>query len=390
MGLGRTWTKDEETYMQENWGLKSIPTIAKQLGRTENAIKVRAFRMSLGPVLMGGDYVTLNQLLNATGNQHGGGYKIKSWVEKRGLPVHYKRVDKNSFRVVYLDEFWKWAEKNRSFLDFSKFPPMALGAEPAWVKDQRRKDSQSIAMQRKDPWTPGEDAMLLSLLREQRYGYQELSRMLRRTCGAIQRRCCDLGTKMRPVRASAHEGWTEQDYALLADGIRNGESYGLIGDKIGKSDKAIRGKVYQVYLTENADKIRAMMGKGSFGQGAPEPNIRQSMSLTGRKKEALAAIDALVGVLQYRRNTLAGWDAYFQRHMCMHWDDGKGCTAGQTECDSCVCFERIRPQYCCRCGQSFLERVKGTFCPACREARKKKAQRKYQRERSLKSENIGH
>ena len=106
----RTWTAAETEYLEENWGMKSIPTIAKNLNRTVNAIKVRAARLGLGAVLMSGDYITLNQLLIAvTGSESAYYYKIKSWVQNRGLPVHTKKVDQCSFRVVYLDEFWEWA-----------------------------------------------------------------------------------------------------------------------------------------------------------------------------------------------------------------------------------------------------------------------------------------
>ena len=387
MGQGRAWTPAEELLLEESWGTVSIPVIAERLGRSVAAIKIHAVRLNLGPVLMGGDYVTLNQLSKAIGYDNSG-YKIKSWVENRNLPVHKKRVEKCSFRVVYLDEFWEWAEKNRSFIDFSKFPSLALGVEPAWVDKQRKKDRMSNSLQRKDPWTPMEDSRLLSLLAEQRYGYQELSRLLHRSCGAIQRRCCDLKTKLRPVRVSTNQVWSEASYKILADGIRNGDGYALIGERIGKSEKAVRGKAYSMYLTEDADKIRLMLGNHPWGYGAPEPTIHQSMVLSGRKKKAQEAISELVGILIFRRNSLAGWDAYFQRHMCQHWDDAKGCSAGEKECDSCLSFQRIRPQYCCRCGQTFMERDENRFCAACRLARKHAAQRKWKRERGNK-ENDG-
>ena len=109
MGLyRRRWTPKEEEYLQENWGKYSIPAIAKKLGKSVNAIKVRANRLALGPVLMGGDYVTLNQLtLAVSGGAKTYSYKMISWVNNRGLPVHTKKVLNNSFRVVYLDEFWE-------------------------------------------------------------------------------------------------------------------------------------------------------------------------------------------------------------------------------------------------------------------------------------------
>lgn len=91
----RRWTKEDEAYLQDKWGTISVPAIAKNLGRSVHAIKVRAARLQLGPALMGGDYITLNQLLFAfNGTNAGGNYKLKSWVKNRGLPVHTKKSHK--------------------------------------------------------------------------------------------------------------------------------------------------------------------------------------------------------------------------------------------------------------------------------------------------------
>ena len=122
---------------------------------------------------MGGDYVTLNQLVTAFNRTGSYSYKMISWVENRGLPVHNKRVQQNTFRVVYLKEFWTWAEKNRSFLDFSKLEPLAFGEEPAWVAEQRKRDFKACSLQRKDPWTPAEDAKLRMLLEQYKYTYEQ-------------------------------------------------------------------------------------------------------------------------------------------------------------------------------------------------------------------------
>lgn len=372
------WTQEEEDYLADKWGTLSIPAIAKHLGRTVNAVKVRVSRLGLGPLLMGGEYITFNQLVIAvTGGNSGYTYKMKSWAEKRDLPVHTKRVDKCSWRVIYIDEFWEWAEKNRSFIDFSKMEPLALGEEPEWVAEQRRKDFAAFSIQRKDPWTPDEDSRLICLLKQHKYGYAELSTILHRSGGAIQRRCTDLGLKERPVKADNHgEGvaWTQEDYGILADGIRHGDSYTMIGAAIGKSEKAVRGKAYFVYLTENADKIRAMMGGQPWGHGAPEPTVKQGIHLSRTRTEVRQNLSILDALLRKRMNDL-GYDPYWQRFMCMNWDDIGGCSAGCADCDSCTAFRRIQPQYCARCGGTFYERSENRFCKACRTARKKQAQR---------------
>lgn len=382
----KPWSAEDEQYLQESWGKFSIPAIGKKLGRSVNAVKVRAQRLGLGAVLMGGDYISLNQLLIAVkGTNFGGGYAIKSWVENRGLPVHTKKVVNNSFRVVYLDEFWTWAEKNRSFIDFSKMEPLALGKEPDWVAEQRKKDFQSFAIQRKDPWTSADDSRLIMLLKEHKYGYAELSELLHRSAGAIQRRCNDLGIKERPVKADNHgqeTAWTDNDFSVLADGIRNGDSYTMIGKAIGKSEKAIRGKVYFVYLTESADKVRRMMGDHEWGYGAPIPTVKQAVVLSRTRTETKAMLARLCGVLnhQIRQLKKSDYDYFFQRAVCAHWDDlHSTCSAGGEDCDACADFLRIQPQYCVRCGATFYERAQNRRCPQCRDARKKMGYKKYRR-----------
>ncbi len=382
----RTWTPEEIEYLEERWGTVSIPSIAQHLNRTVNAVRIRAAQLGLGPVLMGGEYVTFHQLVMALGYSGGGdSYKITSWVKNRGFPIHRKKVDQCSFKVVYLDEFWEWAEKNRSFLDFSKMEPLALGEEPAWVVEQRRRDHDAFALQRKDPWTPVDDQRLLMLLAQQKYGYQELSQMLQRSAGAIQRRCQDLGTNLRPIKANNHgasAAWTEADYRVLEEGIKAGESYTAIGNRIGKSEKAIRGKVYFVYLTENADKIRDYMGGGHWGDGAPTPTVRQGYNLSSTRTQTRGDIQRLCDALLYRALQMkkADYDYYFQRAICARWNPRDSvCEAGETDCDGCTAFQRIRPQYCRRCGVTFYERTEEVFCVECRRARKKQAQRKWAR-----------
>lgn len=234
-------------------------------------------------------------------------YQMKSWVKNRGMPIHTKRVNACSFRVVYLEEFWEWAEQHRSFIDFSKLEPLALGKEPDWVAEQRRKDYQSFALQRKDPWSPDEDNNLIRLLKQQKYGYAELSEILRRSEGAIVRRCRDLGLKERPVRADPHRkggSWSDEQHQILADGIRHGDSYSMIGRVIGKSEKALRGKIYFTYLTEDADKVRAMLGDGPWGHGAPEPTVRQGFSLSKTRTEVRKNLSILDALLRKRMNDL--------------------------------------------------------------------------------------
>lgn len=374
MGRARNWTKEEEEFLCENWGKLSVPTLCERLNRNKNAIRIRVQRLGLPAFLENSDYISLNQLLKAvTGSNSSYSYKSTSWVKNRGLPVHSKRIDKCTFRIVYLDEFWKWAEKNRSFIDFSKMEPLALGKEPSWVEEQRQKDYIKSAIQKVSPWTSVEDQRLIHLLKQHKYGYTELSEMLQRSAGAIQRRCTDLGLKERPVKADNHTLWTEQDFRVLADGIRSGASYTEISLLIGRSEKAIRGRVYEAYRTEVADKVREMLGNGHWGSGAPDLTVWDARRKAPVKKD----LTHLAALLKMQRNAL-GYEAFWQKDMCMNWDPIEGCIAGCTGCDDCGnAFQRIPAQYCVRCGITFYDHQKDLRCPRCREQRRKQAARKY-------------
>ncbi|MCH5198999.1 MAG: hypothetical protein J1E34_08845 [Oscillospiraceae bacterium] len=383
MGQGRNWTAEEDEYLSEFWGTVPIDSIAKHLHRSKNAILIRKERLGLGAFLDGGDYVSLNQLMLTLFNRPVHRYDITSYVENRGLPVRYQRVGNCRFRVVKIDEFWKWAEKNVCFLDFSRFEENALGAEPAWVADKRSADCIRSYQIKTTPWTPLEDDKLRHLLEMQKYGYTEIAQMLQRTEGAVVRRISDLGIKERAVKADNHQLWTDEDFRQLSIGIKAFESYEQIQKRIPyKSSKAIRGRVYKSYLTENLDKVRAMIGKDDFGDNLPEKKIGHFRLMSPEERDSVKGVlSALAGDLLQLARMKSGvseeYSDYWQKDMCQNWNDIFGCEAGEKCCDSCISFCRIKAQYCKRCGFTVLSRKAITFCDPCKEARKKSAQKKW-------------
>lgn len=371
----KRWTKEEESYLEDRWGTTSIGSIAKKLGRSENAVIVRAQRLGLGAFLESGDYVTWNQLSIALGYSTADSYMLKSWVQNRGCPVRTKKVKNNKFRVVFLDEFWKWAEKNRSFLNFSKFEPFALGVEPEWVAEKRRNDKTMEKQYRKTPWTKDEDQRLEFLIRKQKYSYRELSEMLRRTEGAIERRIVDLGLRDRPVKADNHIKWTDKEFQQLGQMLADGLNYEQMSVVLGKSSKAIRGRVYRMYLAENLDKVRELIGDGPWGNGRPERKIKHYLLMSREEKQQVKELmTRLAAIMRYQYKLSFDESDFWQKDICQHWDGY--CTAGEADCDSCTSFQRIRIQYCKRCGKDFLERKENLYCKNCRKDRKKQYLRK--------------
>lgn len=246
------WSPEDDAYLQDKWGANSIKTIAKNLGRSENAVIVRAQRLGCGAFLDAGVYVALNQILvELYGGNNGTGYARDRLINKYGLPVKEKVVKRCRFKVVDIEEFWKWAEKNKSILDFSKMHPYCFGAEPDWVKLKRNNDKRRSwqLVPHNTPWTTSDDQKLRRLLKANRYTYTDLSREFRRTEGAIKRRMTTLQIKEKPIRREI-KPWTDEEVDQLLDMLYQGFTYSQIGEKLGRSDMAVRGK-YERLLNPN-------------------------------------------------------------------------------------------------------------------------------------------
>ena len=71
------------TYLQRNLYCCLLYTS----NRSVNAIKLKAGRLNLGPMLENGSYVTLNQVAIALTGRPFSSYYKKSWIENRGMPV---------------------------------------------------------------------------------------------------------------------------------------------------------------------------------------------------------------------------------------------------------------------------------------------------------------
>ena len=247
----RSWTSEEIEILSDYWGTLSIPAIGKKLGRSVNAVKVKAFKEGLGSFIESGDYITMNQLFVHIRSKSKGGstYTVQQWIEK-GLPIKKKKIINDSFKVINIDDFWKWAKKHRTLIDFSALEENVFGQEPAWVKDQRQADKEN-AKYKKTIWTELEDKQLENLVNQYAYGYKEISEKLRRTEGAIKRRLCDLGIKARPVKKSNHNPWKEHEVEKLIELYQKGYQPEIIREHIDRSAQSIRGKIERLIKEGN-------------------------------------------------------------------------------------------------------------------------------------------
>ena len=78
----KQWTEKEEAYLQDKWGTVSIKGLSKALGRSENAIIVRAQRLGCGAHLESDVRISLNQFMLALyGGAQMGGYTSNRLIQ---------------------------------------------------------------------------------------------------------------------------------------------------------------------------------------------------------------------------------------------------------------------------------------------------------------------
>lgn len=243
----RTWTKEDMNYLEDSWGVKSIPTIAKNLNRTEGAIILKSQKLKLGSFVQAGELITISQLIKALGL-----FNSYSWIKekyiKNGLPIVMKVVKEKRVAKVDLDKFWSWAKNNKQLLNFARFEDGALGVEPDWVKEKRKADKSNPSKTNNRPWSKSEDNLLIEKTKSCRYTYKDLAKDFKRTECAIKRRLYDLAVPYRPTPLDTHIKWTNDENKLMFELYEKGYDTYAIAKVLNKTHLSISDRLKKVVI----------------------------------------------------------------------------------------------------------------------------------------------
>lgn len=239
--MPKRWTLEEVEALQEKWGVVSLDGIARYLGRTKNAIRMKADELKLGDSRLCGDKLSLNQFSIATGISV---YTIKvRWV-KSGFKFTTIKQSRHVTRKIDMDFFWKWAKDNKGLVNFAKWEEGILGKEPDWVKEKRRADMMDpsrVSWNR--TWTNEDDQLLIQKVKTYRYTYHDLAVEFNRTECAIKRRLHDLAVPYRPVPRSNHVKWTDEETKTMIDLSEKGYSTATIARMLDKTQLSISDRL---------------------------------------------------------------------------------------------------------------------------------------------------
>lgn len=180
------WSQWELDYLTEAWGEKTVPQIAKRLGRTVNAINVKAFRIGYTSQKWHGNMMSARKVAELLGvDSHA---VTDYWIPKCGLKGQKEKLrETGSCTIVRFENLLRWLEKNQDKWDSRRVDKYALGMEYGWLVKKRKADALLPAKRLKN-WTPEEDAEAIRLFKRGSMTYQEIGDILGRSREGVERR----------------------------------------------------------------------------------------------------------------------------------------------------------------------------------------------------------
>ncbi|MDU5010650.1 MAG: hypothetical protein E6257_00830 [Clostridium botulinum] len=231
------WTEEEEEYLQRRYGKTTLKRIAKKLGRSENAIEIKAGRLGLSSALEATGELTAAEIAKV--------FKIDAhvvvdkWIKNKGLKAQYKAVRcKRKFWRIKTEDFWKWAKDNKEIINFSKLERNILGKEPSWVEIERKKDFRERPKREYKLWNELEDRKLKNLWKTSR-SLKELAELLDRSSSSVRNRATKL--ELKPCR-KVNIPWTDEEVNTVIRMKKDGALDREIAWELGRSTENISWK----------------------------------------------------------------------------------------------------------------------------------------------------
>lgn len=241
------WTKEEEAFLHENWGVQTLTYIANSLKRKETAIRARAYVLGLGDSKSaGGLYYTPPEVAELIGVNT---TTIYNWIDKKILKARRKKLINKLYYQISGENLIEFLRENTDKWDSRNLKEYALGCEPDWLKEKRKKDRGKKI--RNKNWTNEEDAKLINYI-EIGYSMEEIAKRLNRTKNAIHARSQRLRkqNRLKPTKIMLY--WTEEEIEMMLEMEKQGLTDEEIAIELGRE---------RIHI---ADKRRTMREKGEY------------------------------------------------------------------------------------------------------------------------------
>lgn len=193
-GPSAPWTDEEEKQLADEWHNEKYSkfTLVKRHQRTWRAIREKARLLDLGSRCFGSQYMSTSEVCSALNIKPG---KFYNWVQVLGLKTH-KSDSKNVKFLVDPDELLEFLEKHQNLFSAASLDRYVFINEPTWLVEKRKADrlkNQNRSIN-KEAWSDAEMERLQRLYCSG-YSVEELMKEFRRSKGSILLRLRIAGCK---------------------------------------------------------------------------------------------------------------------------------------------------------------------------------------------------
>ena len=251
----RKWTQEEEEMFKDSWGNVSIEYLSKKMDRSIYALKVKAIRMGLGSMTSNNyDIILVSDLVDLLGVTRD---RIVITWPKLGLNLQQKRLTKNR---IYYYVTWKdlmtFLESNQNEWDSRNVEINMLGSEPVWLQEKRVRDTKENPLFYRY-WTDDEINKAIDLFNMGK-SYEEIAKELNRGEMAVKYTLRQKGySYMLP------QHWKGYEFKYLKDNYLT-MTYQEIANHLGRTAKAVAAKAEELGYVKR-DIVRSRKKSGQNG-----------------------------------------------------------------------------------------------------------------------------
>lgn len=163
----KQWSLEEEEYLLEHFGTKSILALQKELQRSAESIKQKYYQlMGQREMSVSGGYLTPSEIAPILGVSR---RTINHWIRHQGLKARQFHGPKEKAHVsgyrFFIDpmDLWKFLHDHPGLVNYKLIQRGVLLPEPDWFEAARK---AAPTLKPKKNWTKEEDALAYRLWKE--------------------------------------------------------------------------------------------------------------------------------------------------------------------------------------------------------------------------------
>ena len=177
----------EIEYINDNWGIISITKISNYLKRSPYALIRYCENHQIGGAYTNSLYLTLNEVAKILNVDVTTIHKV--WIPNFNFPVIKKKYNVRFVYRVDIDKLLNWCKYNQDRFSTINMEKYALGKEPDWLIEKRKRDFNSIPARQE--WSEALENQLLQYVIKG-LSNKEIAIKMNRTDKSISRKKCRL------------------------------------------------------------------------------------------------------------------------------------------------------------------------------------------------------